>query len=230
MKMKNALKKLISAISAAALTAAMAVSAYAAVSDVQLDVSAAKPVGPWENQPFSMEHYDPTKITAESEVKVTYTYTAADGAEVVCPVELIVQSWSNPDTPMVNASGGVWAKVAPYEWDNTSASFSYDDMAAAYGITDFSGVDSINIGATENVTLTITGVTITNCEDGIYVSMTDAERAEAYKNALIIVLASALAIIIAIIVIFMVILKRKSSYAYDAATGEYVKIDKNANK
>ena len=56
--------------------------------------------------------------------------------------------------------------------------------------------------------------------------MTDAERAEMYKNALIIVLASALAIITVIIIVFVVILKRKSSMAYDPNTGKYIKIKK----
>ena len=48
--------------------------------------------------------------------------------------------------------------------------------------------------------------------------------AKNYKNALIAVLASALAIIIIIIAVFMIILKRKTSYAYDAATGKYIKM------
>ncbi len=242
--MKKILSKIVSA--AAALAAAAVMSVTVCAEDISLDVSAVKPVGPWENVPFTMDHYDPSKFTPETEVKITFTYeinadavtkaAEASGvktedeirteAEALCPVEMIVQSWSNPDTPMVNASGGVWAKVAPSVWDEASAVFTYADMVAAYGTEDFTGVDSLNFGATEYFTLTITGVTITNCNDGVYVEMTDAERAEAYKNALIAVLASALALIIIIIVVFMLILKRKSSYAYDASTGEYVKIEK----
>ncbi|MBQ8826808.1 MAG: hypothetical protein IJ007_06925 [Oscillospiraceae bacterium] len=125
---------------------------------------------------------------------------------------------------MVNATGGVWAKVAPYEWENGTAKFRMADMVTAYGTSDFSGVDALNIGATGHAVLTVTSFKVTACEDNIYIEMTDAERAEAYKNALIAVLASALAIIIVIIAVFMIILKRKTSYAYDAATGEYIKM------
>lgn len=139
----------------------------------------------------------------------------------------VIEPWSFPDTPMANSNGGVWAKVAPYEWDDTHAKFSYDDIVAAYGTADLSGVDSINVGATANANLTVQSCTITNCEDNMYIKMTDAERAEAYKTALIVVLASALAVIVIIIVVFLIILKRKSSYTYDVATGKYVKIEKN---
>lgn len=226
--MKKAAALIVSAVSVFTVSA----SAFAAADNsISFDVSAAPVIEPWGNYAISMEHYDPTKITSASEVIVSFTYEevtpVAEGSEKGCPIELIIQSWSFPDTPMANSNGGVWAKVVPYEWDDTHAKFSYDDIVAAYGTADLSGVDSINVGATANANLTIQSCIITNCEDDMYIKMTDAERAEAYKTALIVVLASALAIIVIIIVVFLIILKRKSSYTYDVATGKYVKIEKN---
>lgn len=227
------MKKLIRRISAAMLAAAsvctMSLTAFAeAENDITFDVSNAPVIEPWGSFTINLDHYDTTKITPRSEVIVTFSAEYLTEGDNECPIELIVQSWSYPDTPMANSTGGVWAKVAPYEWSETHAAFSYEDMAAAYGTDDFSKVDALNIGATANANLTIQSCTLTGCEDGIYIEMTDAERAEAYKTALIIVLASALAIIIIIITVFMIILKRKSSYTYDVALGKYVKIEKDS--
>lgn len=225
MNIKAISKRALSLISAAVMTAAAAVTVYAAATDYDIEITTANTVSSWENIPVSMDHYDASKFTEQTEVIVTYSYTTDVPEE--CPIELIVQSWSNPDTPMVNASGGVWAKVEPASWDDTTAVFSYADMVAAYGTSDLSGVDSINVGATASSTITVTNLRFTNCGKDFYVSMTDAERAEMYKNMLIAVLASALAIIVIIIVVFMIMLKRKTDYAYDAATGTYVKMDKS---
>ena len=226
--MKKIFKKISAALLAAASVFTLSFTAYAkAENDIVFDVSSAPVIEPWGSFTINMEHYDTTKITPQSEVIVSFSAEFLTEDEKECPVELIVQSWSYPDTPMVNSTGGVWAKVAPYEWNETYAAFSYDDMVTAYGTADLSKVDALNIGATANANLTIQSCTLTNCEDGIYIEMTDAERAEAYKTALIIVLASALAIIVIIITVFMIILKRKSSYTYDVALGKYVKIEKD---
>ncbi len=202
--------------------------------DMEFDVSTAVKLDPWGHHDISMSNYDTTKITPSSEVLVTFEYEdiaeddkfydpAGTYKTEFGPVELIVQSWSNPDTPTVNSSGGVWAKVAPKQWDDTSAVFSYDDMVAAYGTNDFSGVDSLNFGATQNVRVVLKSFVITNCEKNMFIERTDAELAEHYKNLLIIVLASALGIIVILIIVFIIIIKKKSSYTYDAKTGKFVK-------
>lgn len=225
MSIRKFITKAAAAISAAVMAASLSAGVSAAVRDFDFDVSNAPVLEPWTSYAIGMDHYDPTKITADSQVIVTYTCEYLNENEGA-PVELIVQSWSSPDTPMATSTGTVWAKVAPSEYDDSRAVFSYADMAAAYGTTDFSGVDALCIGATDRANVTVGSCTITNCDENMYVKMTDAERAEAYKNALIIVLASALALIIIIIVVFMMILKRKTSYAYDPTIGKYVKMDK----
>lgn len=230
MSISSVIKKIISAAGAAVLTFSLAAGVSAAVKDFDFDVSNAPVLEPWASYAIGMDHYDPTKINADSQVIVSYTFEKLTEEKTDAPVELIVQSWSFPDTPMVNSSGAVWAKVAPAEYDDSHAVFNYEDMVTAYGTADFSGVDSINIGATNDVNLTITSCTITNCDDDMYVELTDAQRAEKYKNLLIIVLASALALIVIIIVVFMMILKRKTSYAYDPTLGKYVKMEKGDRK
>lgn len=139
--LKDLFKKAAAVLVSAASVFALSATAFAAADNtVSFDVSAAPVIEPWSSYAISMEHYDPTKITSASEVIVNFTYEevtpVAEGSEKECPIELIVQSWSFPDTPMANSSGGVWAKVAPYEWDDTHAKFSYDDMVAAYGTAD----------------------------------------------------------------------------------------------
>lgn len=227
-------KKILSLLCTAAVTACFTITAYAETKSIDFDCSQIPVLEPWVSFSFALDHYDMTKLSDETEVIIEYSHEFTPSENDIpeeeetyrseCPIELIVQSWSNPDTPMVNATGGVWAKVTPYEWGDGVAKFSKADMIAAYGTDDFSGVDALNVGATGHALLTVTSFEMTGCQDDIYIEMTDAERAEAYKNALIAVLASALIIIVVIIIVFMIILKRKTSYAYDAATGKYVKM------
>lgn len=103
-------------------------------------------------------NFDATWITPESEVIVEYS---AEGDNDNTPLELIWQTWDGPiePDPMIN---GTWNKVAPYELDGSTAKFSYDDIVEAYGTKDFSTVYAINVGD-RGVKLTVTGVTITNC-------------------------------------------------------------------
>lgn len=230
MSIRSVIRKITAAAGAALLTFSLSAGVSAAVRDFDFDVSNAPVLEPWASYSIGMDHYDPTKMNLDTQVIVSYSCEYINSSKSDSPVELIVQSWSFPDTPMVNSSGSVWAKVAPAEYDDSHAVFNYSDMVSAYGTADFSGVDSLNIGATDGVNLTVSSCTITNCDEDMYIEMTDAQRADMYKNALIIVLASALAIIIIIIVVFLIILKRKTSYAYDPTLGKYVKMDKSDKK
>lgn len=105
-------------------------------------------------------NFDATWITSDSEVLVEYTYEGDSSSRA--PAELIWQTWAggpvepNPD---VNRT---WNKIAPYEYDDTSAKFSFEDIVGSYGTDDFATVYAINVGDT-GVKLTVTAVTITNC-------------------------------------------------------------------
>ena len=163
----NKLLKALTA-SAAGIFAVGALAFTAFAEDYTFDIS--EPVqsnGSW-GQSFSYYtandeghpgNFDATWITPDSEVVVDYTY---EGETSKAPLELIWQTWDGPKEADPNVKGK-WNKVSPYEYDETSAKFSYDDIVSAYGTDDFSTVYAINVGDT-GVMLTVTGVTVTNCD------------------------------------------------------------------
>ena len=174
------MNKLLKALTASAAgvfaVGALAFTAFA--EDYTFDISEpVKSNGSW-GQSFSYYtandeghpgNFDATWITPDSEVVVDYTY---EGETSKAPLELIWQTWDGPKEADPDVKGK-WNKISPYEYDETSAKFSYEDIVNAYGTDDFSTVYAINVGDT-GVMLTVTGVTITNC-DIVEAAETDAE-------------------------------------------------------
>ena len=166
------MKKLLKAMSAAAVgvfsCAVLAVTAYA--EDYTFDVSGATETNGQWSQSFSYytalgseefaANFNPMWMTSDSEVIVDYTYTGeANGS----PVELIWQTWDDgPAEPNPDVTKN-WNKVAPYEYTDTEAKFSFSDIAAKYGSDNFDTVYAICVGDT-GVNLTVTGMKITNCD------------------------------------------------------------------
>lgn len=165
-KMNKLLKALTASAAGIFAVGALAFTAFA--EDYTFDIS--EPVqsnGSW-GQSFSYYtandeghpgNFDATWITPDSEVVVDYTY---EGETSKAPLELIWQTWDGPKEADPDVKGK-WNKISPYEYDETSAKFSYEDIVNAYGTDDFSTVYAINVGDT-GVMLTVTGVTITNCD------------------------------------------------------------------
>ncbi|MGN0642889.1 MAG: hypothetical protein ACI4JJ_07060 [Huintestinicola sp.] len=164
--MKKLFKLLTSAAAAILMMTAVALmSAAASAEDFEFDVSTAKESTGWQQSfvhytvlgdPSMKDNFNPTWMTEDSEVVVTYT---TSGAYNNYPCELIWQTWGD----LAEGVNGTWNKVKPYEFDDTTARFSYADIAASYGTTDFSTVYAICVGDTSNV-LKVTGMTITNCD------------------------------------------------------------------
>ena len=165
------MKKLFKTMSAAAVgilsCAILAATAYA--EDYTFDVSgASESGGKWGqsficytalgNEEYS-ENFNPMWMTSDSEVIVDYTYTGeANGS----PVELIWQTWGDgPVKPNPDVTKD-WNKIAPYEYTDTEAKFSFSDIAASYGSDNFDTVYAICVGDT-GVNLTVTGMKVTNC-------------------------------------------------------------------
>lgn len=172
------------AASAAGFFAAAALTLTVCAEDYTFDVSeAVQTNGEWGqsfvyytcNDGNHEGNFDATWITSDSEVLVEYTYEGDSSSQA--PVELIWQTWAggpvapNPD---VNRT---WNKIAPYEYDDTSAKFSFEDIVGSYGTDDFATVYAINVGDT-GVKLTVTGVTITNCNIPSEEPETEAETEE----------------------------------------------------
>ncbi|MCM1524361.1 MAG: hypothetical protein NC120_07870 [Ruminococcus sp.] len=162
--------KTFSAAAAGLFAAAMMVFAVYA-EDYEFDVSDAKETtGSW-GQSFvhytalsgaddSAGNFNPEWMTSDSEVIVEYTY---DGDASGNPLELIWQTWDDGPNEVNPDVRGTWNKVTPYEYDSTSAKFSYDDIVTAYGTSDFNTVYAICIGDA-GVKLKVTAVTVTNCD------------------------------------------------------------------
>lgn len=168
--------------SAAGLFAAAALTLTVCAEDYTFDVSkAVQTTGEWDqsfvyytcNDGNHKGNFDATWITSDSEVIVEYTYEG--DSSFGAPLELIWQTWDggpvepNPDVKKT------WNKIAPYEYDETTAKFSYEDIVEKYGTADFATVYAINVGDT-GVKLTVTGVTITNCDIPEAEAETEAEE------------------------------------------------------
>lgn len=165
------MKKLLKAMSAAAVgilsCAILAATAYA--EDYTFDVSGATETNGQWSQSFSYytalgseefaANFNPMWMTSDSEVIVDYTYKGeANGS----PVELIWQTWGDgPVKPNPDVTKD-WNKIAPYEYTDTEAKFSFSDIAASYGSDNFDTVYAICVGDT-GVNLTVTGMKVTNC-------------------------------------------------------------------
>lgn len=165
--MKNFFRTMSAAAVGILSCAMLAVTAYA--EDYTFDVSgASESNGKWGqsficytalgNEEFS-ENFNPMWMTSDSEVIVDYTYKGeANGS----PVELIWQTWGDgPVKPNPDVTKD-WNKIAPYEYTDTEAKFSFSDIAASYGSDNFDTVYAICVGDT-GVNLTVTGMKVTNC-------------------------------------------------------------------
>lgn len=182
----NRLYKAIASL-AAGLFAAAALTVSVGAVDYTFDVSeAVQSNGAWGqsfvyftcNDGKHDGNFDATWITPDSEVLVEFTYEGEQYS--TSPVELIWQTWDDgpvaPD-PDVNRT---WNKVAPYDFDETSARFSYEDIVNSYGTDNFTTVYAINVGDT-GVKLTVTALTITNCDIPDEAAVTVETEAETEK-------------------------------------------------
>lgn len=166
--MKKILKAAVTAAVACLTAAVMAVCVSAETEDVELSTALAKSTtGAWgQSVTYDKSAFNCSRMTPESEVKVEFELDGewtGNGA----PVEFIFHNYTTADP-------AIWAKIAPYEFDETSASFKYDDIVTAYGSDDFSTVDAIHLGDC-GIAMKATKFTITNCEVVEVVTTTTTE-------------------------------------------------------
>lgn len=162
--MKKIFKIALTAAISCVMAAAFSVCAYA--EDVELTVENAKPTnGAWgqsicyyREQPVDVEDdvdiFDCGRITPDTVVYVEYELDG-EWTEDRTPVELILQNYTSSDPQ-------IWAKIEPFEWDETSASFDYQSIVEKYGSDDLSTVDNLWLGDT-GIVMTVTKFTLTNC-------------------------------------------------------------------
>ncbi len=225
----NFMKKIISTIASFALAAVVAVgtavSTFAA-GDVDVDTSEAIAVTGWSSSlKVDFKAFDMSRLTKDSEIIVSYEVKDKksgedlEKAEVEYPVELVIQSWESPDTAMANSNGEVWARVTPKEFDDKSATFTYDAIVSAYGTNNFDLISAINITGTDIAEIKCTGIKVTNANDkGNH--KVDATQDDGGKPVFLII-GIAAGIILAIAIIWF-ILGKKSSTDFDVSTGRFV--------
>lgn len=166
--MKKILKTVFSAAVVFLTAAVMTVCASAETEDVELSTSLAKTTnGAWgQSVIYDRNVFDCGRLTPDSIVTVEYELDGewtGSGA----PVELVFQNYSTADP-------AIWAKIVPFEFDDTSASFQYEDMLSAYAMEDFSTVDNLILGDC-GIVMKATKFTITNCEKVEIVTTTTTE-------------------------------------------------------
>lgn len=153
--MRKILKIMLSAVIVCITAVTVSLCAYAETEDVELSTSIAKTTnGLWgQSVTYPPNMFDCTRMTPDTIVKVEFELEeewTGSGA----PIELVLQNYV--------ADPQIWAKVEPFECDDTSASFRYDDMVIRYGGEDFSEVGNLCIGDC-GIAMKVTKVTVTNC-------------------------------------------------------------------
>lgn len=127
--------------------------------------------GNWEQSlTLDVNDFDCSRITPDSVVTVEFTLDG-EPPQNIAPVELILFNYTEE-------IDRIWAKIEPFEYDETSASFDYETMTRVYGSEDLTTVDNLCIGDT-GVPLTVTKLTITNCTIPEVTTTTTAEETTA---------------------------------------------------
>ncbi|MBP1535669.1 MAG: hypothetical protein IK999_16320 [Ruminococcus sp.] len=236
---KFRVRSILAAIWAAGMLTVQPTAAFA-LGDVELDCTAATVSDNWAQSakftyspedPNAPTGFDATRMTEDSVVRVSYelieVHELPEGEATGYPVELVFQSWSDPDTPLTDSDGRVWATVAPSSIDegNNIEYFKYSDIAKAYGTNDFGKVDRMLFSSTNDAKMKVTSVTVTECKEtgDHWVASAGAEAERASRDRSLAVIVGGTALILAMIMgIIWFILGKKTGEAFDLATGEFI--------
>lgn len=199
--------------------------------DITLDCTNAVESSDWSQSiefRYDNNAFDATRMTQDSVIKVEYEVISLNETKdpTGYPVELIFQSWSDPqESVKVDANGAVWGKTKPSEVGDGYEIFTYNDIAEGYGTADFSKVDNLLFGSTNDAVIKITGCTVTNCKDTgshwVDPTIEQEEKESQRKGILGIAIGAAAGVIVALVVIWLIISK-KSSQAFDVNTGKFI--------
>ncbi|MBD5146163.1 MAG: hypothetical protein HDT21_09720 [Ruminococcus sp.] len=174
--MKKILKIALSAAILCLTAVIMSVCVFAETEDIEMRTVLAKVTnGAWgQSITYDKATLDCSRLTSDSEIQVEFELDGewnGSGA----PVELVFQNYSTADP-------AIWAKIAPYDFDDTTATFRYEDMVAIYGSEDLSTVDAVHLGDC-GIPMKVTKFVITNCEKIEITTTTTAATTEAVTEA-----------------------------------------------
>lgn len=170
--MKKIFKTVLTAAVLCLTAVIVSVCVFAETEDLEMRITLAKMTnGAWgQSITYDKVVFDCSRITPDTEVRVEFELDGewtGNGA----PVELIFQNYTSADP-------AIWAKIPPYDYDETYAYFNYDSMVAAYGSEDFSTVDAVHLGDC-GIKMKATKFVITNCEKIEITTTTTAATTEA---------------------------------------------------
>lgn len=207
-----------------------AASAYAQ-GDITLDCTNAVRSEDWSQSiefRYDNDAFDASRMTADSIVRVEYELIEEKDSKdpTGYPVELIFQSWSNPEySQKVDANGAVWGKIAPSSVGEGYEEFTFADIAQGYGTSNFEKVDNMLFGSTNDAVIRITGCTVTNCSDTgshwVDPSLAEEEKASQRKNIMGVVI-GVIAGMLAAVGVTWLIISRQSTQAFDINTGKFI--------
>ncbi len=155
--MKKIFRAALAAAAACVSAFIITISAAAETEDFEAPLNKVKTTnGDWgQSLTLDVNDFDCTRITPDSVVTVEYTVDGEPASANLAPVELILFNYTEE-------RDRIWAKIEPFEYDETSASFDYETMILRYGSDDLSTVDNLCIGDT-GAPITVTKLVITNC-------------------------------------------------------------------
>lgn len=109
-----------------------------------------------DNERRDKDKFNPLWLTEDSSIVIEYV---SEGDYEEAPAILVLQSWVGE---LVSGTDDKWVQVLPSSYDDTTATFTYEDMVAAYG-NDFSDVYALNVVDSGNALL-IKSMIATNVE------------------------------------------------------------------
>lgn len=170
--MKKIFKTVLTAAVLCLTAVIVSVCVFAETEDLEMRTTLAKMTnGAWgQSITYDKVVFDCSRITPDTEVRVEFELDGewtGSGA----PVELIFQNYTSADP-------AIWAKIPPYDYDETFAYFNYDSMVAAYGSDDFSTVDAVHLGDC-GIKMKVTKFVVTNCQKVEITTTTTAATTEA---------------------------------------------------
>ncbi|MGN0674422.1 MAG: hypothetical protein ACI4KG_01595 [Oscillospiraceae bacterium] len=156
--MKKIFKAALASVIVFMTAAVMSLCVSAETEDVELSVVKAKATnGSWgQSITYDRNSFNCGRFTPDTKVIVEFELDGEWTNPNMAPVELVLQNYST-------AKPEIWAKIAPVEYDETTATFVYEDMIASYGSDDLSTVDNMCLGDC-GIVMTVTKFTVTACE------------------------------------------------------------------
>ncbi len=174
------IKRIVSFAAAAVMAVSMCICASADTSNVEIDCSDAKKASNFgKSLAISSETFALGRITENSQIVMTYEILEQKDEDLSKSlVSLSIQALSDPDNPFADEKGGVWVDVQPKNYDETSATFYYEDIFKAYGSKDFSKVSHIYVTAPTTAIIKVNSIIITDCNDSVPETTTTTSEPE----------------------------------------------------